>query len=179
MDFRPSLDVNPDDNPYTPGAGARPPALVGRDSDVDAFRSAIARLGQGRHARSIILSGLRGVGKTVLLGEFHNLARESGWTSTGVLECSEADALPVVIGELVHRALRRLNRGRRASEALARAAGALGSFGVSIDRSEVRSTGSSIGWRSSQTQHVSCVTTMKRAKVTIGISEMPRSATAS
>jgi hypothetical protein len=45
------------------------------------------------------------------------------------------------------------------------------SFGVSIDRCEVRSTGSSIGWRSSQTQFVSCVTTMKRARATIGSAE--------
>jgi len=58
--------MDPVRNPYNPGAGIRPPALVGRDDELQSFDVAVQRLGMGRHDRSILLSGLRGVGKTVL-----------------------------------------------------------------------------------------------------------------
>ena len=54
-------------NPYTPGAGARPPLLAGRDAELEDFGVAFERLGAGQFARSFVLDGLRGVGKTVLL----------------------------------------------------------------------------------------------------------------
>ena len=60
-------------NPYTPGAGAPPPALAGREVELDAFRLLIARLSEGRHENSLILYGLRGVGKTVLLAEMERI----------------------------------------------------------------------------------------------------------
>lgn len=76
-------------NPYTPGAGARPPLLAGRDAELDDFRVAFERLGAGQFARSFMLDGLRGVGKTVLLNEADVIAREQGWISSGVVECNE------------------------------------------------------------------------------------------
>ncbi|APE10817.1 ATP-binding protein [Rhodococcus pyridinivorans] len=67
-------------NPFKPGAGLRPPILAGRDSlfaDFDVVRRKIAELGEGD--RSWILTGLRGVGKTVLLGELQRIALNEGW----------------------------------------------------------------------------------------------------
>ena len=57
-------------NPYTPNAGAKPPVLVGREREMEDFRVLLRRLAAGRTEKSLIVVGLRGVGKTVLLGEF-------------------------------------------------------------------------------------------------------------
>ena len=54
-------------NPYSPGAGLRPAALVGRDGELQDWSVALDRIENARSARSIVLHGLRGVGKTVLL----------------------------------------------------------------------------------------------------------------
>ena len=59
--------MNPITNPYAPGAGAPPPALAGRDDLRERVHVAIERARRGRHAKSVILVGLRGVGKTALL----------------------------------------------------------------------------------------------------------------
>jgi Cdc6-like AAA superfamily ATPase len=59
--------VEPRKNPYTPGAGARPEELAGRDEEINAFEILLARLRDGRAEQSQIITGLRGVGKTVLL----------------------------------------------------------------------------------------------------------------
>ena len=69
------------DNPYTPNAGAQPPALVGRDEELAAFEVLLARLLRGHTEQSMLVTGLRGVGKTVLLTRFQELAREGGWTT--------------------------------------------------------------------------------------------------
>ena len=66
-------------NPYSPGAGTRPPALVGRDREIEAMDVALQRLLLGRDGRSQMLTGLRGVGKTVLLNEFEQLADARGY----------------------------------------------------------------------------------------------------
>ena len=61
--------VDPVRNPYAPGAGQRPPELAGRDRELDAFDVVLERVARGRPERSLVLTGLRGVGKTVLLSE--------------------------------------------------------------------------------------------------------------
>jgi hypothetical protein len=71
--------MDPVRNPYSPGAGTRPPALVGRDAEIDAMDVALQRLLLGRDGRSQMLTGLRGVGKTVLLNEFEGLADGRGF----------------------------------------------------------------------------------------------------
>ncbi|MGO1320493.1 MAG: AAA family ATPase [Galactobacter sp.] len=66
-------------NPYTPGSGVAPPVLAGRDGDIAAFDALIARTKLSRPARSPMLSGLRGVGKTVLLNRLRSLAEHHDW----------------------------------------------------------------------------------------------------
>ena len=84
--------MNKRDNPYTPGAGRKPRTLAGRDQDMEAFQSLVERLNAGAYERSLIYTGLRGVGKTVLLMEFDVLASEAGWATTDVQEVgSNAD----------------------------------------------------------------------------------------
>jgi hypothetical protein len=122
------------DNPYTPGAGVKPPALVGRDDDIEDFRVALARLGRGTHSRSFVFDGLRGVGKTVLLNELDVVAREAGWITSGVVECNEDDALAPLIAQLAHRALRKLSRGKRISKTVRTALGALKAFTLTMDQ---------------------------------------------
>ena len=73
--------MDPGLNPYTPNAGAKPPALVGRDDELDAFDVLLARLQRGRAERSVLVTGLRGVGKTVLLGAFRERALAASWVS--------------------------------------------------------------------------------------------------
>lgn len=67
------------DNPFNPGSGLRPPALVGRDGELELLDTVIARTANGLTSRGIVVSGLRGVGKTVLLREMRNRAEASGW----------------------------------------------------------------------------------------------------
>ncbi len=71
-------------NPYSPGAGRRPPALVGRDFQLQAFDVLLHRAAIGKSGQSLILSGLRGVGKTVLLNELAGRAAVAGWITAKV-----------------------------------------------------------------------------------------------
>ena len=66
-------------NPFNPGSGLRPPALVGRDAEMEALDIVVERVRNGLASRGIILSGLRGVGKTVLLNEMRNRADAADW----------------------------------------------------------------------------------------------------
>ncbi|MDR5698608.1 ATP-binding protein [Agromyces aerolatus] len=66
-------------NPYTPHAGADPEVLAGRGEPLEAFRVLLGRLRRGRAEPSMILTGLRGVGKTVLLARFAEVARGERW----------------------------------------------------------------------------------------------------
>lgn len=66
-------------NPYTPGSGLQPVELVGRDREIEDFDRIVARVKLGHVERGIVLSGLRGVGKTVLLRRLHQVAEQRGW----------------------------------------------------------------------------------------------------
>ena len=77
--------MDPIRNPYAPGAGQRPPELAGRDAQLRAFDVVLERIAQGRPERSIVLTGLRGVGKTVLLNALRSAAVRAHW-GTGKLE---------------------------------------------------------------------------------------------
>ena len=71
--------MDPVKNPYTPNAGSRPPELAGRDEQLEQFRILVARLKGGQTEQSMIAKGLRGVGKTVLLNAFEDMAESEGF----------------------------------------------------------------------------------------------------
>lgn len=119
--------MNPIRNPYSPGAGSPPPALVGRDAELEIIRVAIERLRLGRSAKSVILTGLRGVGKTVLLQEFRRLGEQREWVCQP-LEASEGMRLPQAVAELVRKVLLRLSPAQNLADRARRAFGVLKSF---------------------------------------------------
>ncbi len=92
--------MDPVDNPYTPGAGARPHELVGRAAQVEAFDNALKRAELRRPARSTVLYGLRGVGKTVLLREMAAHARARQWIVVSVEARTGELLLPTLTREI-------------------------------------------------------------------------------
>ena len=90
-------------NPFEPGAGTEPPELTGRRPVLEQTRVALARIKAGRFEKSVILVGLRGVGKTVLLNRIQLMAKEAGYHSE-FIESPEKDRLP----DLLVPALRRI-----------------------------------------------------------------------
>ncbi len=99
--------MDPIRNPYAPGAGQRPPELAGRDAQLAAFRFVIERVAKGRPERSIVLVGLRGVGKTVLLNAMRSQAVRAGW-GTGKLEARPDQTIRRPLGAALHMAIREL-----------------------------------------------------------------------
>lgn len=99
--------MDPIRNPYAPGAGQRPPELAGRDEQLDAFDVVLERVARGRPERSIVLTGLRGVGKTVLLNALRSSAVRAGW-GTGKLEARPDQSLRRPLASAVHQAVREL-----------------------------------------------------------------------
>lgn len=119
--------MDPVRNPYSPGAGTPPPALVGRDEERRDFDIAIQRLALGRPARSVMLTGLRGVGKTVLLNEFGKLAARRNWTHQR-LEATEGISFPEAASTLVRKAILELSLRHRLADRTRRALGVLKAF---------------------------------------------------
>lgn len=99
--------MDPVRNPYAPGAGQRPPELAGRDDELTAFDVVLERVSNGRPERSLVLTGLRGVGKTVLLGALRSAAVRRGW-GTGKLEARPDTALRRQLSATLHLAIREL-----------------------------------------------------------------------
>ena len=122
--------MDPIANPYSPGAGQSPPALVGRDDQLEAFDVAVQRLALGRPDRSQMLTGLRGVGKTVLLREFRDIAARHGWACRSI-EADEDHIFVHQIAAAVQDAVLDLTPSRRIPQAAARVLGVLKSFQVS------------------------------------------------
>src|SRR3954447_12027260 len=99
--------MDPIRNPYAPGAGQRPPELAGRDPQLRAFDVVLERVARGRPERSIVLTGLGGVGKTVLLTALRSAAVRRGW-GTGKLEARPDQGLRRPLSSAVHQAVREL-----------------------------------------------------------------------
>jgi hypothetical protein len=97
--------VDPVRNPYSPGAGVRPPELAGRASELDRFDVLLGRLEAGRSDRGIVLTGLRGVGKTVLLNEFRARCEQRGWIVAKV-EAGGGRAFRRLVSQSLNQALR-------------------------------------------------------------------------
>jgi hypothetical protein len=108
--------VDPVRNPYAPGAGQRPPELTGRDSELNSFDVVLERVARGRPERSIVLTGLRGVGKTVLLNAMRSAAVRRGW-GTGKLEARPDQSIRGPLAAALHMAVREL-ASRNEDEAL-------------------------------------------------------------
>ncbi|MFD7845447.1 AAA family ATPase [Nocardia sp. NPDC004340] len=107
--------MDPVKNPYAPGAGQRPPELAGRDRQLAAFDIVLERVAKGRPERSVMLTGLRGVGKTVLLNQLRSAARTRGW-GTGKLEARPDQELRRPLASALHMAVRSLAVGHRNPE---------------------------------------------------------------
>ncbi|USQ80239.1 ATP-binding protein [Ornithinimicrobium faecis] len=103
--------MDPIRNPYAPGAGQRPPELAGRDEQLDRFHVVLERIQRGRPERSMILTGLRGVGKTVLLNALRSTAVRARW-GTGKFEARPDQALRRPLAAALHMAVRELGHPR-------------------------------------------------------------------
>jgi hypothetical protein len=130
--------VDPVRNPYAPGAGQRPPELAGRDAELDAFDVVLERIARGRPERSLVLTGLRGVGKTVLLNAMRSSAVRARW-GTGKLEARPDQSLRRPLAAALHLAVREL-APRQRSEA-DHVLGVLKSFALKDDQAASRRRG--------------------------------------
>ena len=114
--------MHPIANPFSPGAGSPPPELVGRDAILEQTKILLGRVKQKRPEKSLLLTGLRGVGKTVLLNEMERLALANGYR-TILVEAHEDKSLPALLAPHLRKLLFELNRiagvGDKAKRALA------------------------------------------------------------
>lgn len=114
-------------NPYSPGAGSPPPELAGRDKLREQVRVAIARIQRGNSAKSVLMVGLRGVGKTVLLERMKTDAEAAG-ACTIRLEVPENRSLPALLAPALRQVLLRLSRVEAAKDLAQRGLRALAGF---------------------------------------------------
>ncbi len=114
-------------NPYAPGAGAPPPEMAGRDELIKKASIALQRIASGRFGRSLILTGLRGVGKTVLLNKIRQDAEVANLIAVRI-EASEGRSLPSLLAPGLKAAILKLNRGRAAADLALRGLQALANF---------------------------------------------------
>jgi hypothetical protein len=117
--------MDPIRNPYAPGAGQRPPELAGRSAQLAAFDVVLERVAHGRPERSIVLTGLRGVGKTVLLNALRSAAVRRGW-GTGKLEARPDQGLRRPLSSALHQAVREI--GHPDEESVTHVLGVIRSF---------------------------------------------------
>ncbi|MGH3940708.1 MAG: ATP-binding protein [Pseudonocardiaceae bacterium] len=121
--------MDPVRNPFAPGAGQRPPELAGRDREVAAFEVVLERVARGRPERSLVLTGLRGVGKTVLLGELRSMALRQGW-GAGKIEARPEGGLRRPLSAALHRAIRDIALRHRAPGRVEEVLGVLKAFAL-------------------------------------------------
>ena len=119
--------MDPRRNPFSPGAGSPPPELAGRDALIERAAVALDRIRDRRAARSIILYGLRGVGKTVLLGKIRRDAEARGLITVAI-ESPEERSLPALLVSALRLALIKLSRTEAAKQGVKRALRALAGF---------------------------------------------------
>ncbi len=123
--------MDPVRNPYSPGAGTRPPALVGRDKQLQDLDVTLQRLLRGRDGRGQLLSGLRGVGKTVLLNEFERIADKRGFFHHHI-EVEEDGRLPSRIASALRMVLLQMDARRRIGARSLRSLGVLKAFSLKL-----------------------------------------------
>lgn len=123
--------MNKHNNPFSPGAGVRPPELVGRDDILEQALLALARVKRGRSEKSLMIVGLRGTGKTVLLREITELAKQEHYQAE-MIEIDEQKALPAVLLPVLRRILFSLDVGERVNEKVKKGLRVLKSFVSSV-----------------------------------------------
>ena len=121
--------MDPIRNPYAPGAGQRPPELAGRDRELEQFEITLERVAAGRPERSMVLSGLRGVGKTVLLNALRGQAVKRAW-GTGKIEARPDQSIRIPVAQAVHAAVREVAHRHRDPDRVEAVAGVLKSFAL-------------------------------------------------
>jgi GTPase SAR1 family protein len=123
--------MDPVTNPFAPGAGTPPPELAGRDVLRETVRIAMERMRLRRPTKSILMVGLRGVGKTVLLDRMREDAEASGIHTLRV-EAPEGRSLPAILAPQIRQALLRLSRNDNAKDLAQRALRGLAGFAKAL-----------------------------------------------
>ncbi len=118
-------------NPYAPGAGTPPPELAGREELREAARVALARIRAGRPGKSLLMVGLRGVGKTVLLDKMREDAEVAGLRTIRI-EAPENRSLPAILAPQLRIALLELSRDEKAKDLAQRALRGLAGFAKAL-----------------------------------------------
>ena len=125
--------MDPRDNPYSPGAGVRPLVLAGRDADLTAIETLLDRAELDRPVRGPILTGLRGMGKTVLLNALAARAAERDWLVIQTEGRWDGDV--ATLGAIARELAAELRRRHRASTALKRALASIKAVTLTLDPS--------------------------------------------
>lgn len=127
--------MDPVRNPYAPGAGQRPPELAGRHKQLDAFDVVLERISHGRPERSVVLTGLRGVGKTVLLNQLRSAAIGRRW-GTGKIEARPDQSIRRPLSSALHMAIREIATSHRDPDRVTEFLGVLKAFALrgSVDK---------------------------------------------
>lgn len=123
--------MDPIRNPYSPGAGTEPPELAGRDALLSKVDVALQRISAGRYEKSMVLTGLRGVGKTVLLNQMRKNAESRGLISIR-MEASDSRSLPSLLIPALRSAVLKLHKGKAAAQAAKKLFRALAHFASSM-----------------------------------------------
>ncbi|HEX7005312.1 MAG TPA: ATP-binding protein [Trueperaceae bacterium] len=126
--------MDPVRNPFAPGAGSQPPELAGRDEILARATTTLRRVSAGKHARSLVLLGLRGSGKTVLLNRFELLAEQEGHL-TAFIEAPEDGSLAELLYPRIHQVLRKLSVIEKARASAHRALRVLRAFASAFELS--------------------------------------------
>ena len=119
--------MDPIKNPFSPGAGSPPPELVGRDPVLEQARILLGRVKQKKPEKSMLLTGLRGVGKTVLLNEIKRMADSDGYRTISI-EAHEGKALGTLIAPYLRSLLYDLDRIAGTGDKVKRGLAVLRSF---------------------------------------------------
>jgi predicted transcriptional regulator len=123
--------VDPIGNPFAPGAGTPPPELAGRDELRESIRVTLERVRRGLPSKSVLMVGLRGVGKTVLLDRMREDAEAAG-LHTVRAEAPEGRSLPALLAPQLRLALLRLSSHEKAKELATRALRGLAGFAKAL-----------------------------------------------
>lgn len=102
-------------NPFAPGAGTPPPELVGRQGILDQAEVALARTKAGRSATSLMIVGLRGVGKTVLLNRIGQAAEQNDYIAE-IVEIPEGRSLAATLVPVLRTVILKLDRGEQINQ---------------------------------------------------------------